>query len=136
MRQSFLASVIVLTFALLASRAVAAEPKPLVMREFIERKEAETEFSVPESIQKDMCRSASTFLETVYPDVDKGWMRDELGKWLLKDHYGLQELNHPRVRLTIKDTIQLDMTFPWRDDIEVRANRRHQVSREKNWTTP
>jgi hypothetical protein len=118
-----LSSAIIFTFAFLGGWTIGVEPPSYVIPEFVERNKPETQVPVPECIQKDLYQAACKFLEGVYPDVDKDWMRKEFGKALLKDRYGLQRLNNPMVRFIVKDVIQMEMTFPWCDVIEVAANR-------------
>ena len=83
--------------------------------------------AVPEIIQKDLYQSACRFLEGVYPDIDKDWMRKECGKALLKDRYGLLRLHRAiwpaMVPVLNTDTFKMDMAFPWCDVVEIEALR-------------
>ena len=121
-----LSSGIVLGLVLLGGRAVAAEPKLLLISEFIERDDPETQTSVPESIQKDMFQSACKFMERVYPDIDKDWMQKEFAKILLKDRYELLQLHNPwppMVRIRSGLVVQMEIAFPHCQIIQVAANR-------------
>jgi hypothetical protein len=94
--------------------------------EFVESDEPETQSVVPKSIQDDFYRSACVFLESVYPDIDKDWVRKECGESLLRERYGLLRLQYPRsarVRVSVKGTMRMDLAFPWCDFIEMGANR-------------
>ncbi len=126
MKLSILPVTIILTSAFLGGRMVAAEPRVHMMKEFIERDEPETQVAVPESIQKDLYRSACQFLQSIYPDIDRDWMRNECGMVLLKDRYGLLRLHNPwppMVRIQSKAMIQMDIAFPCCEIIEIGANR-------------
>jgi hypothetical protein len=117
----------ILALAYPGAPAIAAEPKPNAQEEFFEdRDEPTKQATVPEIVQKDVYQSACKFMESVYPDIDKDWMHKRCGDALMKDRYGLLELQYPRsarVRVRVKATIQMDLAFPWCDFIEMGANR-------------
>ena len=108
-----------------ARAAVAAMPRFQPPRR--RNGEPEVAASVPKIIQQDMDEKACRFLDSVYPGIDKDWVRTQCGKVLLKDRYGLLRLQNPRwpplIRIGSmigtggKDAIHMDMSFPWCDII-------------------
>jgi hypothetical protein len=118
----------ILTYAFLSRRGAAADSDGGAMHEFLEgRNEPEIYLAVPEIIRKDMYRAACEFIEKVYPQIDKEWIRKGIGARLLKDRFGLIRVHNswpPMVCVRIDGTIEMVMAFPDYHTIELRANRR------------
>jgi hypothetical protein len=71
---------------------------------------------VPKIVQQDMYEAACRFLEAVYPDVDKVWVRKECGDGLLKDEYSLGRFLSwpwpPTVRFGSTAAVEVEMNLP------------------------
>jgi len=69
-------------------------------------------------VQRDMYEAACGYLEKVYPDIDKEWMRKECGSALLQDRYPVFRADRgfwPSARAGTEGLVRLEITFPWHD---------------------
>jgi hypothetical protein len=109
--------------ALLAGVGVADAPKPNGAW-LLGEDERYFVTPIPKTVQQDMYEAACQFVEKVYPDIDKDWVRSECGKALLQDRYAIFRVDRgfwPTVRVGGEGTIKLEMTFPWSDFLLLEA---------------